>query len=118
MPLFRSVLEPVRRAFPLAAVFARVFDRRQLLALRALELEGMVREVWESAIKMGRMALEQLGTAPELIDRIEAEYRRRDEEMLALQSVSGDLHSGQEMMFHQSGPFEPMPVDIAAEEQK
>src|SRR3546814_399963 len=57
-----SVLEPVRRAFPQAAVFARVFDRRQLLALRALELEGMVREVWESAIKMGRMALDRKST--------------------------------------------------------
>src|SRR3546814_20835673 len=59
-----SVLEPVRRAFPQAAVFARVFDRRQLLARRALELEGMVSEVWESAINMGRMALEpQIGRA-------------------------------------------------------
>src|SRR3546814_2849367 len=45
-----SVIEAVRQAFPQAAVLARVFDRRHLLALDGAELNGMVREVWESAI--------------------------------------------------------------------
>src|SRR3546814_2679487 len=56
-----SVIEAVRQAFPQAAVLARVFDRRHLLALDGAELNGMVREVWESAILLGRMALEKLG---------------------------------------------------------
>lgn len=111
--LGRSVLEPVRHAFPQAAVLARVFDRRQLLAISDLELEGVVREVWESAVAMGRLALARLGADDELIDRIETEYRRRDEERLALQSASGDLHSGKEMMFHLSGPLPPQPTDEA-----
>ncbi len=113
-----SVLGPVRQAFPQAAVLARVFDRRQLLAVGGLALEGMVREVWESAIVMGRLALLQLGTEPELVNRIEAEYRRRDEERLTLQSASGDLHSGQEMMFHRSGPLKPETVTNADVEEK
>ena len=100
-----SVLDPVRRAFPQAAVLARVYDRRQLLALMDTGLEGIVREVWESAIIMGRAALAQLGAAPDRIAQIENEYRRRDEERLALQAASGDLHSGQEMMFHLTGPL-------------
>lgn len=101
-----SVLEPVRQAFPQAAVLARVFDRRQLLTLCNLELEGVVREVWESAIVMGRLALEKLGTGADMINRIESEYRDRDRQRLILQAASGDLHSGQEMMFHLSGPLE------------
>src|SRR3546814_8540479 len=56
-----SVIEAVRQAFPQAAVLARVFDRRHLLALDGAGLNGMVREVWESAILLGRMALEKLG---------------------------------------------------------
>src|SRR3546814_10416794 len=50
-----SVIEAVRQAFPQAAVLARVFDRRHLLALDGAELNGMVREVWESAILLGRI---------------------------------------------------------------
>src|SRR3546814_12183378 len=80
-----SVIEAVRQAFPQAAVLARVFDRRHLLALEGAELNGMVREVWESAILLGRMALEKLGVEGRQIDRIDLEYRRRDEERLELQ---------------------------------
>ncbi|API59575.1 sodium:proton exchanger [Tardibacter chloracetimidivorans] len=111
-----SVIEAVRQAFPQAAVLARVFDRRHLLALEGAELNGMVREVWESAILLGRMALEKLGVEGRQIDRIDLEYRRRDEERLALQSVSGDLHSGNEMMFHRSGPL-PAATPVDAEDK-
>src|SRR3546814_2696740 len=72
--------------------------------------------VWESAILLGRMALEKLGVEGGQIDRIDLEYRRRDEERLALQSVSGDLHSGNEMMFHRSGPL-PAATPVDAEDK-
>lgn len=104
-----SVLEPVRQTFPQAAVMARVFDRRHLLSLNHLELEGMAREVWDSAIGLGKTALIQLGAEPIRADQIEAEYRKRDAERLELQSASGDLHSGVEMMFHFSGPLAEIP---------
>src|SRR3546814_18246603 len=55
-----SVIEAVRQAFPQAAVLALVFDRRHLLALDGAVLNGMVREVLESAILLGRLALELL----------------------------------------------------------
>src|SRR3546814_13899874 len=106
----------VRKAFPEGAVRAGGFGRRQLVALDGGELNGMVREVWESAILLGRMALEKLGVEGGQIDRIDLEYRRRDEERLALQSVSGDLHSGNEMMFHRSGPL-PAATPVDAEDK-
>jgi len=92
-------LEPILEAFPQAAVLVRVFDRRQLIALNDLDLRGTVREVFESAVCMGRQALAALGVKDETIASIEEEYRRRDLDRLDRQASSGDLHAGEEMVF-------------------
>lgn len=105
--LDKQALEKVQQAFPQAGLLVRVFDRRHWIALDGLDLTGVVREVYESAVLMGRMALHQLGVDPAEIERIEAAYRQRDEERLELQSASGDLHSGQDRMFHPSRPLAP-----------
>src|SRR3546814_20610940 len=78
-----SVIEAVRQSFQQAAVLARVFNRRHLIALAGAELNVMVREVWDSAIILARMALEQLGVEGGKHDRIELEYRQRVEESIA-----------------------------------
>ena len=92
-------LEPILEAFPQAAVMVRVFDRRQLMALGDLDIRGTVREVFESAVCMGRQALEALGFSEQSVAWVEEEYRRRDIDRLDRQVSSGDLHAGQEMMF-------------------
>jgi len=92
-------MEPILEAFPQAAVFIRVFDRRQLLDLGDLDLRGTVREIFESAVCMGRQALGALGFNEQDIAWVEEEYRRRDLDRLDRQAASGDLHAGEEMMF-------------------
>lgn len=92
-------MAPVLEAFPQAAVLARVFDRRQLIALDGSDLVGTVREVFESAVCMGRKALGALGVKSEEIERVEADYRRRDLDRLDRQVATGDLRAGREMMF-------------------
>jgi len=92
-------LEPILEAFPQAAVLIRVFDRRQLIALNDLDVRGTVREIFESAVVMGRQALEALGFSEQAITWVEEEYRRRDLERLDRQASSGDLHAGEETMF-------------------
>src|SRR3546814_9134517 len=57
----------------------RISDWSSDVCSSDLELNGMVREVWESAILLGRMAQEKLGVEGGQIDRIDLEYRRRDE---------------------------------------
>src|SRR3546814_20622589 len=75
--LFRSrVLEPIAEAFPQAALVVRAFDRRQLLAFKDMDLAGIVREVFESAILMGVQAMEALGVPPEEVEEVERQYRR------------------------------------------
>jgi monovalent cation:proton antiporter-2 (CPA2) family protein len=95
----RSKLEAVLEAFPQAQVLLRVFDRRQLVDLDGIDLAHTQREVFESAVNMGRQALLKLGVASREVQRVEQEYRARDDERLQRQSETGDLHAAKETMF-------------------
>lgn len=86
----------VHEAFPDAAIYVRAFDRRALIRLDSAPVEGVVREVMESAVKLARLALEQLGTSREAINRAEDLYRVRDCERLSLQVDSGDLRTARD----------------------
>ena len=92
-------LEPILEAFPQAAVLVRAFDRRHLMEIAPLDLRFTIREVFESAVLMGREALSALGVEPEEVERVEEEYRRRDTERLDSQTESGDLHALKHRMF-------------------
>ena len=60
-------------------------------------VDETVRETYESAILLGRKALETLGEAPEVIDDIIVEVRRRDAERLALQ-ISEGITAGRDLL--------------------
>lgn len=98
-------LEPILEAFPQAAVFVRAFDRRQIIELAPLDLKLVVRELFESAVTMGREALKLFCVDPEEVDRVEEEYRRRDRERLEIQKESGDLLALKERMFSPGNPL-------------
>ena len=87
-------LEPILSAFPQAAVFLRVFDRRQLIAVRDLDLSGTVRELFESAIRMGIDVLQAMGLDDKDILHAEQSYREKDDLRLAAQSETGDMRAG------------------------
>lgn len=102
-PLFsREQLELIVDAFPKAAVMVRVFDRRHAMALEGLDVQLLQREVFDSAVVMGRAALRSLGIAEREAVRVEQEYRQRDLERLRVQTASGDLKSGMEQSFTHS----------------
>lgn len=90
-------LAPILAAFPQAAIFVRAYDRRQVLAFEKLDIAGIVREVYESAIRMGIEALVAIGVSGDEIVRIESNYRERDAQRLAAQAESGDLHALKEI---------------------
>jgi voltage-gated potassium channel Kch len=92
-------LRPILETFPQAVVMVRAFDRRQMLALDGLDVALIQRELYESAVVMGREALRQLGLADREVMRVEREYRIRDSERLERQSATGDLHAGAERSF-------------------
>jgi len=84
-------LMPILRAFPQAAVLMRAYDRSHLIAVNDLPLAGVVREVYESAVSMGRAALARLGLDEEQIDEVERQYRENDRKRLDVQRSSGIL---------------------------
>ena len=97
--LNRDAVQRVLEAFPQASVMVRVFDRRHLMEFASLDLNFAQRELFESAVVMGRRALKAVGIEPGEIDRVDKEYRLRDCERLERQSASGDLHAGEDRSF-------------------
>ena len=104
--LTRPAVQAVLQAFPQAAVMVRAYDRIHLMELDGLDLAFAQRELFESAIVMGRAALKKIGIAPDEVNRVDREYRLRDTERLERQSATGDLHAGDERSFR---PDQPLP---------
>ncbi|RST29917.1 sodium:proton exchanger [Sphingomonas ginkgonis] len=96
-----DIIEGVHEAFPKAALYARAFDRRSVIKLKDSPVRYVVREVLESAVRMARMALEEIGVGGEQIDRSEAMYRGRDRERLHRQFETGDLKTAREKIITQ-----------------
>ena len=65
------MLAAVRDAFPRPRIFVRAYDRTTLIDLRDAPHDYAVREVIESAVAMGRAALEALGDSQQDIDEAE-----------------------------------------------
>ena len=87
-------LIPVRETFPRTKLFVRAFDREQALKLMEDDGISIMREVFESSIRMSADALKYFGTDREVILDIVAEFRRRDRSRLKAQFNSGDMHAG------------------------
>lgn len=94
-----EMLDAVQQAFPKATLLARVYDRRSIMRLRDAPLAVAVREVMESAILMGRRAMEAVGVDSVEIEHTVEEYRKRDRERLKIQKETGDLYAASDRMF-------------------
>ena len=88
-----TTVEAIHEAFPKAALYVRAFDRRALVKLKGGPARYVVREVLESAIRMARLAMRDLGVSAADIDRAEDMYRARDKERLRIQIEAGDLRA-------------------------
>ena len=97
-----ELIEGVHEAFPQASIFVRAYDRRAVIKLKGAPLDGVVREVLESAVKMARMALKSLGVEDMEIDRTEDLYRGRDKERLRAQVEAGDIRAARNIIITQA----------------
>ena len=97
-----DLIEAVHQAFPRAALFARAYDRRAVIRLKPTPVRFVVRELLESAVKMGRAALQALGTSEEAIDRAETMFRNRDKERLKIQIETQDVSAARDRILVQS----------------
>ncbi|MGB5078699.1 MAG: monovalent cation:proton antiporter-2 (CPA2) family protein [Sphingorhabdus sp.] len=99
-----EALIPVRQTFPSTRIFARAHDRQQAIRLMADADITIVREVFESSIRMSVDALKSLGTSKAQIADIVQEFRHRDNARLSAQFETGDMHAGQHHIFGGEGP--------------
>ena len=102
----REALAAVLKSFPHAAVMVRAYDRLHMIELDPLDIAFAERELFESAVAMGRAALKANGVDPQEIDRVDREYRQRDCARLERQSATGDVRAGWETAF---APDRPLP---------
>ncbi|MBY0581913.1 MAG: cation:proton antiporter [Sphingomonas sp.] len=105
-------LSAVHEAFPQATIFARAYDRRSVMKMSGAPVEGVVREVMESAIMMARRAMTSVGVDEPEIAKTETEYRKRDLARLHAQKETGDLYAGREIL---AQTFAARADDIEAE---
>jgi len=85
-------LEPILQAFPRRDLRARLRPVH-LMELAKVDIRYTVREMFESAVAMGREALSLFCVDEDEVKRVECEYRTRDQERLVSQAASGDLHA-------------------------
>ncbi|MEH3047718.1 cation:proton antiporter domain-containing protein [Sphingomonas adhaesiva] len=97
-----ATVESIQDAFPNAALYVRAYDRRALVKLKSGPARYVVREVLESAVRMARLAMADLGISRADIDRAEDMYRARDKERLRIQLEAGDLRAAREMVAAQA----------------
>lgn len=83
------IAEIVMDHFPQAKLMVRSFDREHALELVHRGVETQVRETFESAMKLGEMALRELGVPDAEAAEIADELRRRDAERFALEVAGG-----------------------------
>ncbi|USI74583.1 cation:proton antiporter domain-containing protein [Sphingomonas morindae] len=94
-----ETLRAIREAFPSIRILVRLYDRRHAIALHGIEIAGSVREVFESAVCMGRQALVALGLEEEEVERIESDYRERDSRRMTAQRKKGDMRAAIGLMY-------------------
>lgn len=101
------IVDLAQQHFPLAKLYVRAYDRRHALDLLRRNVDYQIRELYGSANAFGIACLEALGVAPEEVEAIDADMRRRDAERMALQLAEGEL-AGKSLMHVK--PVDPEPL--------
>ena len=78
----------LRERFPDTLIMAMTYDRFSLIEMRAAGVDEVVRETFESAVRLAHDGLARMGDNADL-DALIEEFRRRDEELIRLQIEHG-----------------------------
>lgn len=108
----RATVTRIAAAFPQAQIFVRTFDRRHAIALTGAPIAGSVREVYESAIAMAKLAMKSIEVDIDDIRRSEDRYRKIDTARLAAQAETGDLHAADDIMLRPGQPVDAIPIPV------
>jgi monovalent cation:proton antiporter-2 (CPA2) family protein len=110
------IAEICKAEYPLVPVLARAFDRAHALALIRAGVDFQLRETFESALTFGARALDDLGEAPEVVEEVIEEVRKRDANRFAAQ-LTGDISSGRDLLLSNLPPEQREAARAAARPQ-
>ncbi|PJJ98387.1 potassium transporter [Lysobacteraceae bacterium NML75-0749] len=96
------IVENARHTCPNSQLIVRAWDRHHALDLVQHEANHVVRETFDSAVRMGWHAVQALGATPQEADEVIAELRRRDNERFA-QETAGGVFAGRELLLKNTG---------------
>lgn len=102
-----EIVSLVHRHFPEIRIYARAYDRTHALELMEMEVDFFVRELFESALVMGRGILDGMDVPAERADLVIEDVRRRDTARLHLQQTKG-IFALSDIPFHKK--LEPEPL--------
>ena len=83
------IVELLKAEFPFTRILVRSFDRQHAVELVRLGAEAQVRETFESAMLIGREALDLLGVESGAAEEIMDAARRRDADRFQVDLVEG-----------------------------
>jgi len=92
-----KIVEMLKMEFPLVPVMARAFDRGHAIELANNGVDFQIREVFESALALGREAVMRLGASDYEAADLLLGVRARDRERFAIQSVEG-IYAGRDLI--------------------
>ncbi|MEE4210596.1 MAG: monovalent cation:proton antiporter-2 (CPA2) family protein [Parvularcula sp.] len=99
----KHAIAGLRERCPKVKMIVRAYDRYHELELMDEDIDLIVRESFESSVKMASATLGYLGMSDSIIEEIVAEFRERDRDRLFAQKTEGS-HAHREVL------NEPLPV--------
>ena len=104
------IVELVSHEFPLTKLLVRSYDREHSLYLVKHQVDYMIRETFESAIKFGEVILERLGVDEDEVRMISNEIRDRDNERFETEIAADDVYAGVGLQYSHSQPRPTAPL--------
>lgn len=104
-----KIIEIIHENFGNARSFVRAYDRIHAIDLMKHNVDYQMREVFESAVTFGRVALEELGTPAEEAARTVDDIRKRDIARLVLQKEVGAMGGAELVVGAKIAPEPLMP---------
>ena len=105
-----KIVELIQHEFPLTTLLVRSYDREHSLHLVKQNVDFIMRETFESAIKFGEAILSKLGVDSNDVELISREIRERDNERFETEIAADDVYAGVGMQYSHQRPRQTAPL--------
>ncbi|MEM1019027.1 MAG: monovalent cation:proton antiporter-2 (CPA2) family protein [Pseudomonadota bacterium] len=93
-----KLVSMLRASFPKLRILVRAYDRIHALELLDVGADFVIRETFESSVRLGLEGLRMLGTEEDVVSSLADEFRIRDQDRLMAQR-SGDIFAKGDIVF-------------------